>query len=110
MDRCTQDGPELGHEYLGARETEADGPPPQEGVLLASGNELGEDLVPADVEGPDRDRVAGKGLENPTIGLVLLLLAGDVSRPEKEELGTGDYWASETAFTGLLSRLYEHGA
>ena len=80
-----EDGAELGLEDIDALEAETDGAPAEEGVELLGHVEGAHELVAAQVEGADDDAVRHGALGDGAIGLVLLLLTGEVGFVEVEE-------------------------
>ncbi len=81
-----EDGTQLGEEDLGVVQGQAQPPPAQEGVVLPDG-QVGQELVAADVQGSDGDRVRREGLEHLAVDPDLLFLAGESVPGEEGELG-----------------------
>ncbi len=75
MDRSPQQRPKLGVENIRGRQAEPDGPPAEQGVGLADGEQVGNQFVAPQIEGPDRDAAAAHAFQNPPVGLVLDVFA-----------------------------------
>ena len=84
--RGAQDRPELGLEDLFFLQAEPDRPQPHRRVHLVGELELGRELVAAEVEGADRDRVAHELLRHLPVRLEVLLLGREILPVEEEEL------------------------
>ena len=77
----------LAFEEAGVLEREADRAPSHERVGLAPTAEVGDGLVAAEVERPDRDGVVGGLGDDPAVIEVLFLLIGDVLVGQEEVFG-----------------------
>ena len=82
-----QDGADLAFEEARVLEREPDRPPAHEGVGLVAPAEVGDRLVAAEVEGPDRGDPIRRVLDDLAIVLVLLLFVRHVLVGEEEVFG-----------------------
>jgi hypothetical protein len=86
--RGAQEGAQLGAKNIVARQQEADAAPAEEGVQLAGPrSQVARELVAADVEGAEDDRLGCHLLQDPRVGFHLLVLGGQVAAGQEEVFG-----------------------